>query len=121
MLVCFGGDAPRCAPVLPDLFGYHMEISTNIAAHLQLVVENVMRTPWTAVRLLLPDAVLAQEAARELRDHLVTARARSMTSLENALMKDGRMGQLESFANREAPVSLGVTKAVTRIFTVGSQ
>ena len=83
-----------------------MPVASNIAAHLQLVFENVMRTSWLAGAVLSPDAASAQRAARELHDKLIRTDAAARTTFEKAFVEDGRLEMLAAFADRPAPVVL---------------
>ena len=103
---CCEGDAFSQDDVLRDAYAFHMPVATNIAAHLQLVFENVMRTSWLAGAVLSPDAASAQRAARELHDKLIRTDAAARTTFEKAFVEDGRLEMLAAFADRPAPVVL---------------
>ena len=82
---CCVGDAFSHDDALRDALAFHMPVASNIAAHLQLVFENVMRTSWIAGAVLSPDAAAAQRAARELHDKLIRTIAAARTAFERGL------------------------------------
>ena len=103
---CLHPDARRCADVLPDMLAFHLSVATNIAAHLQLVFTNVIRTSWLAGELLATNPADAQRAACELHGKLIRSDEAQRTSFEKAFIDDGRLELLASFASRAVPVVL---------------
>ena len=83
---CCEVDAFSHDDALRDVLAFHMPVAANIAAHLQLVFENVMRTSWLAGAMLSPDAAAAQRAARELHEKLIRADAAARTTFEKKRM-----------------------------------
>jgi len=101
---CLYPDDSHCAIVLQDMMDFHASVATNIAAHLQLVFQNVIRTSWLAGQLLATNPAVAQRAARELHGKLMGLGEAQRTSFEKAFSDEGRLELLASFADRAVPV-----------------
>ena len=62
---------------------FHREVSGKAAAHLALVGDNTLRTPWLAAQLFSKSPMSAQDAARALLKHLNKTRPSARTPSSN--------------------------------------
>ena len=84
---------------------FRRALTDKAAAHLALIGENTMRTPWLAAKLLSGDPLAAQDVAKALLKHLVTAKNR--TAFEGHLFDSKDLLQnLEAFSTAKPPTHL---------------
>ena len=92
---------------LPPLVEFHTTVAGRMAAHLQLVSENLKSSLWLAGAVLSTDPAAAKEAAAELVEHLDTTPAHRRTSFENMLFDDANLWDaLQDFSNVDPPTVL---------------
>ena len=86
------------------LAAFHLTVSTRMATHLALTVENFMTAEYQAAAILSTDPFLAQESARFLHDHLRRKPIVDMNSFERVVRTDEVLWmQLDRFADHEYP------------------
>ena len=77
------------------------------AAHLKLVIGNIMSTSWIAGSMLHTQPAKAQLAANTLLRHLDTTHPDKRTAFERHLSESPElMRSMTDFANREVPICL---------------
>jgi hypothetical protein len=79
------GDRDLVEQYLVHALDFHKRVAGRAAGHLALVGDNTFRTPWLAARMLVDDAVAAQDAAKALVKHLATTKASNRTHFESYL------------------------------------
>ena len=90
-----------------DLAEFHLKVSTRVATHLALTVENFMTAEYRAAGILSNSPVLAQESARSLHDHLRGKPVADMNSFERVVRTDEVLWtQLDRFADHAPPTLL---------------
>ena len=65
-----GGEETLVAEHLQTALDVHRRVTDSAGAHLALLCENTLRTPWMAAKLLSKQRDLAQAAAKDLARHL---------------------------------------------------
>ena len=92
---------------LSEALEFHLSVTSQAAAHLNLLKDNTFRTPWMAAKLLAKDPRLARGAAVDLVKHLATTKPGNRTEFEQHLFtKDGLWKDLEEFSRAEPAVLL---------------
>ena len=90
-----------------DLAEFHLKVSTRMATHLALTVENFMTAEYRSAGILSTVPELAQESARLLRDHLLRKPALDMSSFERTVRTDDALwSQLDRFSDHQEPTLL---------------
>ena len=100
-----GSEQDLVEQYLEEAMVFHSKVTEKAAAHLALLGENTMRTPWLAAKLLLRDRLAAQDAAKALAKHLASTQTR--TAFEDHLFTNEELLQnLEAFATAQPPTHL---------------
>ena len=85
----------------------HLKVSTRMATHLALTVENFDTAEWRAAGLLSTQPSVAQQAAAELHEHLKRKAIADLSAFERCLRLDDAMWvQLREFADCAPPTLL---------------
>ena len=97
----------RAPDFLEKALRFHREVSGKAAAHLALVGDNTLRTPWLAAQLLAKNPMGAQDASKALLRHLDKTRP-SARSLFEKHFCDSRFlyEQLVEFSRVDPPCLL---------------
>ena len=100
-------DAGLVQNYLPAALKFHTLLVDKASGHLDLTASNIMRTPWTAARMLSSDACQAQAAAATLVAHIAKTPARIRTPFEQGLFDtDCLWNSLVDFSTATPPVLL---------------
>ena len=85
-----GGEETRLAERLQSALDFHRRVTDSAGAHLALLWENTLRTPWMAAKLLSKQRDLAQAAAKDLARHLAATNPVNKTPFEQHLVYNAR-------------------------------
>ena len=86
------GEQTLVAERLQRALDFHRRVTDSAGAHLALLCENTLRTPWMAARLLSKEPELAQAAAKDLARHLASTNTANRTSFEQLLFRQRTSG-----------------------------
>ena len=101
------GDQGLVAERLEEALVFHRTVTDQAAAHLNLLCENTLRTPWLAARILSKDRAHARDAAAALAKHLAKTRPANRTLFEEFMFSSEDLRtSLEQFSREEPAVLL---------------
>ena len=101
------GDETQVGCRLEDAFKFHRDVTDKASAHLTLLAENTLRTPWLAAKLLSTDPPAAKEAAVALATHISTARPANRTQFEGHVFGTQELwDNLVAFSTATPPILL---------------
>jgi len=86
---------------------FHMSVSDQSVAHLNLLHDNTFKQPWLAAKLIFTAKALAKSSTAALVKHMVTTRPGNRTPFENHMFTHGEVWEnLEDSSKAEPPVFL---------------
>ena len=101
------GEQDLAGDYLQEALDFHRTVSSEAAAHLNLLGDNTYRTPWTAAKLLSTDPARAKGAASVLAKHLAKTRPGNRTLFEEHLLRrEDLWKNLEEFSQADPAVLL---------------
>ena len=101
------GEEAVVEETLPEALDFHREVTDKAAAHLRLIQENNMRTPWLAANMLSTDPRAATAAAASLAQHLTRTKPGNRTPFEQHVFESSELwDNLVDFSRASPPCLL---------------